>query len=864
MKKIITIKNKKYNKKTKKYNLIGSSDNNSYIKQIIEHLKKRVLETYNFLPCEYNTDNKCELYKDYLFKLEGDNIIDSGFSKFPGLNLNSYLENNKETIEDSYYDYELYYPDYHGYYVYEKNKELNKNIYLCIFGFHDTSSLIIDNYNVNSFNKFFKNIKKKDKFETICKYKCILNNPEFKYNISIDYPNNEEYTKFLDCFTKSTWIYPGQLYKDISFCIGDTNKLENTYKSTLISDKPSFEIIKNKKELISLSKFIEEYCNDDNKKYIIFLDSCRTNMIDGQRKYNNFNDSINAIYYKNQSLNYAIMKHLYNNQKLEHNKIAILKKGICSSDDSKYKNLFFEYYNNDETTNINYSNIPNKNDNYHPLIPKLKYIYDSLIKIRINKIEKYFEKQPNDLLFIMILSFNKLKKFLIKLKEINEELCIKIIECIKNDTNFSELFGYYNKTYNSFINKYTNYDENLNKIYHNFKLNKFLFDYLEISYIFNSKKVSNQHIEKIQKTQFATIFSLDNIKRSHLLETHSKKIILSNLPIIFNLDDYPFIKDTKLLFKDVEEIIIYNNLFSNNTLFRISNIPNNKLTKLHIDTSSFFLRESMGKFTLQDIINKFDITKKNKELILKGIVIDRGGNTENKIIKFKDFKIIKINCNGSNRLLNIDTSESDSLNELSLINCEINTKTKFGNINNLVLDNIIIKDTIQLITNINTISLNNIQTNFDIELPSKLKVLKLSNIDTTIKINFSKNIETLDIINCKEINETNLSLSNIQQLNILDSEITSSERKNLLIKKSKNLTISIKKLTIQHMIFLKNNIKNSKISIDSRFVITEYSNRNINFIKKVYTLKYCYGFIKYNNIYYITNYQNRNNEYSIN
>ena len=140
----------------------------------------------------------------------------------------------------------------------------------------------------------------------------------------------------------------------------------------------------------------------------------------------------------------------------------------------------------------------------------------------------------------------------------------------------------------------------------------------------------------------------------------------------------------------------------------------------------------------------------------------------------------------------------------------------------------------------------------------------MSNIDTTIEIKFSKNIETLDIINCKEINETDLSLSNIQQLNILDSEITSSERKNLLIKKSKNLTISIKNLTIQHMIFLKNNIKNSKISIDSRFVITEYSNRNINFIKKVYTLKYYCGFIKYNNIYYITNYQNRNNKYIIN
>ena len=48
MKKIITIKNKKYNKKTKKYNLIGSSDNNTDVQQIIEHLKKRVLETYNF------------------------------------------------------------------------------------------------------------------------------------------------------------------------------------------------------------------------------------------------------------------------------------------------------------------------------------------------------------------------------------------------------------------------------------------------------------------------------------------------------------------------------------------------------------------------------------------------------------------------------------------------------------------------------------------------------------------------------------------------------------------------------------------------------------------------------------------------
>ena len=39
----------------------------------------------------------------------------------------------------------------------------------------------------------------------------------FADNISIDYPNNEAYRKFLDCFTKSSWIYPGQIYKDISF-----------------------------------------------------------------------------------------------------------------------------------------------------------------------------------------------------------------------------------------------------------------------------------------------------------------------------------------------------------------------------------------------------------------------------------------------------------------------------------------------------------------------------------------------------------------------------------------------------------------------------------------------------------------------
>ena len=840
-KKFITKKNIKYKKKTKKYNLIGGNTEDT--PEIMKYLTRRVLETYNFLPCEDKLHNKCTLgepHENYLFKLEGDNIITDPNAQYK---VTTYLDKyqNSENPE-SYENYEICFPDYHGSHEMNTNEsiKLKENVYLCIFGLHDTSSRIVDNYTKNTFNNFLKTMNK-EQFNLICKYKAGLSNPEMDHNVFI----NQERNKILfDCFTKSTWIYPNQRYFNMSLSIkgGNNHKLKYTYKYDGKTNK--YSRMNNKKNINCLKDIIDE--KSDSKSHIIFIDACRINMYqDISVRAESLDNDITLCYYKNQCLNYAIMKKYAPISSRDKQKINELKKGFCGIDGGRYKSLFFNTYSNTDIPTYK-SIIPNKNDNLHPIIPKLKHIYDLLISLNsqlYKNVDEHFKKFPQHLLIIMTLTFNKLKKFLVKLKKDTGDniLYNSVIECIQKNKTFGYLFDYYHTKYETFL---YNYSDNLN---HNFKLCKFLFDYLEVSNMINSYEIIDKEIKKIQNTPFSIIFSLEDITKTNLTNIKSKKIVFSHFNNMYNI--IPFSITNKLLFINVEEIIITDN-FNIANKFLISDLIqfSPKLRKLHIDNTLFNLDiyNNNNNIKLEYIISKFNPSNQDKELILK----EFGGTDEEKI-EFTGFNVIKLYYKTNVKINTMTINNTNtSCKEILLSNLTIPTLTfNTSSIMSLELgENSDITD-IKTLIHPETLILNGPENIRHLKIFKNIKSLKLKNIkNRTNNIIIPKSVRELDITDCI-LNIENLNLSKIKKLNIIKSEINTVglPDKIIFIKTETNLRIFITDSNIDFKIFLKANIRMSNITVSA----TEN-------IKKETYLKTKHkknGNIKYYNIAYISYYR---------
>ena len=842
------LKTKKYikliknNKKSKKIlvggeNPIKGDDYKGY-------LEERVLKTYNFLPCLpdgcVNVEQSTLDYGELVFDINKmDNV--------------SY----EYTHEEDLTKYELYYPDYHGAHEINVPKILPDNCYLCIFGFFDTSSWILPNRMMSSFMdfaNFFKKMSKND-FDIICKYKSLLGSPELKHKINIKEFPLLKGNAMMDCFLKASWVFPKQQYYDITFSIeeegiGDKGiKLVHTYynKYKPSSSKLEKKILKNQTTIDGIDSFIQYIMplrEDDksDKKYIIFVDACRSYAI-GKTPTTGATApliiNINEMFYRNQSLNYAIYKSIFPTiGSDEYDQISKLKKGLCSSDWGNYKSIFATPITSEfSNRNYNFYKPLNKNDNLHPLIPKLRYLYDTLLVLTPTTIESYFKTNYYNLYFIITLSFNKLRKFLVKVREMGgDDICKAIIKCIKNNKECVKLLTYYNISYKNMLDKYNTWSDTDANIYHNFKLCSFLFDFLELSYLFNSSDIMSAQIKQIQDTPFSNIFALNStIIVPKNVKYYSKTIkmngYMSNpfiLPIV-----------SKNIFKNVTvfEAVRCFPYFTNK--FTFDNISYNKLQSLNIDDTAFAFTYMGNSPSLNDILTK--CFRQDKETAKEIKINNFISSADAEDIKFSNFKIICFNFNfNPNNVFQINTEiVIENCAEIELIKFSdcfftkaLHIENSVKKINCLSLNNI---------KNFKPISLNNTITkliglelcdiNYNDNLFDKqkdilmgLNVLKLNNVrhdPNKIKINLNGILlDKLEVLEIKHsiLYNINFNISKIKNLNLIAATIINDDPpdiNNMRIDCIDNLNIKIvaSKIPSFHF-YIKKTIKNSTISIE--------------------------------------------------
>lgn len=796
MKVIKTRKNlrQKKNKLTKR-KLIGGGRGITY-GEIEPFLYDRIDNTIDFLEGDNNK------LSANAYDIKDKTRIKSKFKHFGTIDVDSSNE----------MPYNMYYLDYHGSYIDFKERVCPPNVYICMFGFFDTYSFIVnaEEGGVSTIYDFYKDMTK-DKFELIRKYKALLSSPEIDSKFLLR--NNELY---IDCFTKASWIFPYQTYYDVSMSNDKNgeNPLLTSYMSELNGVNIKNTKIKNTDDT-TLQTLISTIVND-TKNYIFFIDTCMANKI----KTNINIAKIPETLYINQSINYAICKKTQSLSKDMINNINSKTKFLCGSSITLYKYLTNVYASERRSILITATNLQatKKNDNLHPLIPKLVHLYNKLITlnpINIEIIKDYFKNKPNMLIFLISLSFNKLRKFLRKISSNNPELYSVLIEFLKESEHLNNVFTNYNTIFNNFIEEYAEYVENRPNIFSNIKIYKYIYDFLELSTIFNPQ-TGIDITKNINKTPLSTIFSLNNFNRENI-KTNSKKIYISGIKfptpiILYNPSNNPF--------KEITHIYA-NKCPDSGAIFQLKYFTKNKLEEMNIDDTTFHFKSNFQGFiiyTLQQIIELFNTTATDKILRIKDLfVLDN--NTNN--INFVNFKIVDLHFKDIyNYNNNIEFKDKIELIKLSNIyikslkihevkTLEFAEYTEIPILTIVKLKKLILNRTDALYKTI----LNDELTN---DVFNRLQELTLKNIkiDKELQIgNKFAGIIKLEIIDSTLTNF--FVLNNINELTIINSVIKDNNEKIYKIRNNTGINIKIKDCKIfSFNIFIDLNISNSTIIIE--------------------------------------------------
>ena len=492
-----------------------------------------------------------------------------------------YYSQDSYNPKSPYNNYELYYPNYHGAYIVNEPYILEDNVYLCFFGLYHTSSITFDSEeNKLGLDDFFTKINQND-FEILSKYKAGVSFPEINNNF---YSNDPGYL-VSDCLAKASWIFPGQIYYDMLFSIHGghkkrrflrtiyTNQLTKTYHSKYHGGVVINKIMKNKKYIDSLKIFIDYIVRpqeeeNKSKKFIIYVDACRPDMIPQKDGYRG--GVMPEVFYKNHTLNLSIYKKFYGrDQNIEEFcKINELSSFICSSDTSFDKHIVLNLENATDNPVINY----NKNDNLHNLIFKIKHIYDIIIShntktAMIQFVSNHYNEKY--LSFITMLSFNKLKKFLIKIKNnISDEPFNIFLRGISEREDYKKTIGYYNEKINKFVDKYSTFDTEQQGIFSNFKIAKYLIDYLDSSEIIKGS-LTQDIKDKLVNSPLSYIFGIgEGVRKKYIKDTPTElylsgyyfgnplikpyKATVSNLRILHIYDCPGFQPTDKLSLNDLK------------------------------------------------------------------------------------------------------------------------------------------------------------------------------------------------------------------------------------------------------------------------------------------------------------------------
>lgn len=646
------------------------------------------------------------------------------------LDLNDLINNTYLNLDHTNWDVnttELHLVDYHGKSEEYKDNEESK----CIVP--DNTIIVfltpINNIGYIGFQNLFDTmIKNKKIFENIVNRRAFLS-----YVDEINFSDNY-YKQFIhDCFSFSTWYYPGQKYPN-TYLSREVNEVLYRYKNVI--DSTITDKIKLTDTEISMYELLSNINKESINKKIIFFPSCRV-------FYNNNFDFVNKLFKKEyliRNLNISIEKKFNNNKKdLYYNN--------CSHSDSYY------YYSIEKNKSKIYSSdaLSNKrNENYNVVTPFLKIIYDYINNhtgVDIKVIKKYA-------LFLSNISFNKQMLFLLQLYTLKEK------------NNYTIFFNEYRNLYKKKGYARKKYEEE----FKNFVGQKKLIKY-----------ISFEEYGKIYFLRYSFLLEMLNIK------TDIKAFTTSGLDYINYSDlekiSHIFSKNKKKL--ELPKIMIEEiNLLNLKLKLRTDKLNIDSIPELCIDCKSKPIKIDMPIFVNIDIcevkncseINITIITKINK-LILKNCVFNKYALINfSKNLNLKDIVFIncKINTGGDIKVL-----FNENLNSLSLENTELTpTDDKFyKNLNEFSVISCIKPVYISKLHNIkslfiknNKIDHNNFQQ-YLIEL-SNLKYLHLENINFEIDNVeligdgigniFSKRLKHLDYVYLKNIPK--LSIKNMPRV----------------------------------------------------------------------------------------------------
>lgn len=855
MKVIITKKNtRKYNK-TKKYKLKGGADFGNVKDAIKKALELKLKDIYNFFP---TVDNKT-IGNDpkNMFRLE--NVTDIKVNiKESNINYKEIKESVEELYngantrrENEYKKYEIIFPDYHGNYT-EKTTALKlcpSNVYICFFSLYNRSSLVLNKRDPLSTEDFILNMSETD-FKNIVKFKVLLSDPKYNHEMKM-----KNLTLYKECFSQGQWIYPGQYYHDIKLSIGiDDDALPDTYKCEYDGDIKS-EIINNRVRNKSISAFLNNVLELPiaGKKYIIFINTCKPDTTNIET----MGYDITENNFLNHNFNLCLYENLLQNTIPE--KITSF---FCADSLPYYKELFYKRY-------ICYNDYELKslkkiNDNLHPYIPKLIIFYNNLLSLTDNMedIKSWYNDHPEEIYFILSLSFNKLKKFIFKVRNIKPNLCAIFIRYLRYHTKFKKVLSKNSSLLKKFYHNYKSHDPDLEIVYHNVELQKLLFNYLEICNFFNYE---------IQKTTERIVSIFPSIGLIDLHENAYFKTQLTFRPteiylVGYDLEENPFydldiMRQTNLL-SNITEINVTKckvlNKYDFNILLEI--IRDGTLKNVYLDDTLFkfkpFRSDEHEGVDFEKLINKFN-NDGNNEIIIDDL---RVHNDQNHMISnditFNKFRIVDISFQIMSNFLYIKKVNIENDMKTFRINgCLINNiDFKHNRIDTIVLkyyefdfDSIptaIATDNIKMIngySNIDSITImgieekptfsffylfddfgnntNNNNNNFRQLTEIILKDIKDVNFMANYDEINTPNLEVLEIKNC-EIDNIRFTLRKIDTLIIEDSKINTKSQVSstdinydLEIYETNDLYIEIKNSDlINFNIYLQIKLKKSSIT----------------------------------------------------
>ena len=832
MKKLITKKNIRIYNKTKKYNTARGGASVKFgvnITKLTEELDKKLKDIYNFFPQTNPAITKNELLeisidgKATVRNIDQLGDIDKG-------------DNNNE--------YAIIYPDYHGEYNSVQKKKCPDNVYICIFGLYNRDSIILNKGGHLSANEFMRNIKQAD-FTNIVKNKVILSNPEYDHKIrrvrrqDMDIAN----ISHMECFAKGQWIFPGQTYYDMDLSMGsiqDGNLLETTYISEYNYSGTLTNITEcNKKTINNIDDCITHYKTRWKYK-IFFIDACRPNYT----LTKNFGKIVTENNFLNHTFNICLYRILLqgasSSTEQDASDINTITPFFCNSGMPEYKELF--YYPEDQDfayIKLDDVSIPDINDNLHPYIPKLFYLYSKLCSLqdyKINTIKLYFEQNPSDLYFIVSLSFNKLKKFMFKLRERVPELLNNFIKYLRT-TVFKNILKYNRKAFAKFFYQYKKFNPELQRIPHNLKLQKLIFDYLEICNFFNHnmKIPIKKALEIYPNIPFLDLKEYKIFKTDLTFEKTKINLVYYKSPIN---PFYDFTLCNEHLLSNIIEMRILKCQCMNKYKFKdiMGNLK--KLKKINIDDSLF---DFSPPIVLEELLKCFDNTLPDNELIIENLEITQASNNVSPSVtplNFSSFEIIDLSFKNKNfHIENITIN--NSMERLSITGCFIkNINLKDNDIKYIILlydgynFNNMKEQTIGGCSKLKDLYISGINHTAQPAVPVEVFTFYIDNLNllTILTLHNIKNInfhniyiktphlEKLEIIDCV-IENVKFTLRKIKYLKIIDSKINtngSSSNTDINydceISGNKNLDISIANSSIINFnIYLKINLIKSNI-----------------------------------------------------